>query len=79
MPLAPLRFSDANGYFQFDNVEARDWVVIIGDMMTILHVRFTRGTGKSRSSGRPARVRCWISDNMRSPILETSYSDIAWS
>jgi hypothetical protein len=32
---SPSTFSDANGYFQFDNVEARDWVVIIGDMMTI--------------------------------------------
>ncbi|WP_297630594.1 hypothetical protein [Caldilinea sp.] len=32
---SPSTFSDANGYFQFNNVEARDWVVLIGDMMTI--------------------------------------------
>ncbi len=32
---SPSSFTDADGNFQFDNVEARDWVVIIGDMMTI--------------------------------------------
>lgn len=32
---SPSTFSDSDGYFQFDNVEARDWVVIIGDMMTV--------------------------------------------
>lgn len=32
---SPSTFSDANGNFRFEDVEARDWVVIIGDMMTI--------------------------------------------
>jgi hypothetical protein len=32
---SPSSFTDADGNFQFENVEARDWVVIIGDMMTI--------------------------------------------
>ncbi|MCC9077332.1 hypothetical protein FKZ61_014595 [Litorilinea aerophila] len=39
---SPSTFSDDNGYFQFDNIEARDWVVIVGDMMTI-YTFITRG------------------------------------
>jgi hypothetical protein len=40
---SPSTFTDSEGYFQFENVEARDYVILVGDLITKYAIVYSEG------------------------------------